>query len=252
MKILKNIDVYVTIFLAITVSILGVLGVVNTNVIMGSILGLIALISFSLLSNRNQSKEMEGIIRSVESSQDLAEKFLTAEYDRTELLNQFKNSTTTYLWGLNFTRTIPLLLDSIENSLMQGHNIKILMIQPSSCSSSMAGLRSINQKEETISSVIISNIEHLSKIQDKKYEGKLEVKLIDYLPSTTIIAFNANTANGLMYLRLQTFRVQNERRPTFKLLKKDNKVWFTFYINQFKSAWEVAEYYKEPNINNLD
>ena len=245
MKILKNIDVYITIILAIVVSILGVLGIVESNAIMGAILALIALVSFSLLSNRNQVKKMEGIIKNIESSQDLAEKFLTDDYDRAELLKQFKDSTSTYLWGLNFTRTIPLLLDSIENSLMKGHNVKILMIKPNSCASKMAELRSINQDESTISNVVVTNLNHLSKLQEKDYTGKLEVKLIDYLPSTTIVVFNTNTTLGLMYLRLQTFRVQNERRPTFKLLKQSNKEWFKFYIQQFENVWENAEYHNK-------
>ena len=127
MRFFGNIDIYITVIIAIVVSILGIFNIASVNHVMSAILGLIALISFSLLSNRNRATKMEKIIENLESSQDLAEKFLTSSYKTEEIIKDFKSSTSTYLWGVNFIRTIPMLLDSIESSLKNGHSIKIIL-----------------------------------------------------------------------------------------------------------------------------
>jgi hypothetical protein len=78
-------------------------------------------------------------------------------------------------------------------------------------------------------------------------KGTLEVRVVDYLPPWTLIAINPSDPDGFMSIRLTTFRISNDRRPSFDLRRKVDNKWFLFFLEQFEAVWKEA---KKVDLNN--
>jgi len=61
------------------------------------------------------------------------------------------------------------------------------------------------------------------------------------LPPYTITCCDPQLINGHMFVRLSSFRVPNQIRPTFELTSANDKYWFNFFVEQFESVWREAE-----------
>jgi hypothetical protein len=242
----QNIDIYITVGIAIAVAILGVLGIANSIIIASATLAILALMSVNLLLNRYENENIRKLISQQQQSTGLAEKFLKPKYRLFEVKQHLISSQTAFFWGADLARTIPLLDYEIIQGLRNGLQVKFLFIKPGNGLGGdavrMASFRYSNGKEiSAINQDIERNFRYLATYQSSTPHGRIEVRVIDYLPPWTIIAVNPFSPTGAMFVHLTAFRVPNEVRPSFELSASDDEKWFTFFLEQFESVWEVAE-----------
>jgi hypothetical protein len=244
----QNIDAYITILVAIVIAIFGITGSAKVEIVLSAILAVLALVAASLLVSRQESKKLQNAVSRIENLDHLADKFLGNEYDRTDLKRLIRTSRKVFFWGINFTRTIPLMKDDIEYGLSNGTEIKFLLLKPSSEAINMAAFRSKDADADELNSTLETNLYRLSSLAEKSYPGHLEIRCVDYLPCCTVICFDPHLPHGHMFARLLTFRISNEARPTFELISKQDKYWFDFFVNQFESVWNVADPMHAKNL----
>ena len=242
----QNIDAYITILVAIVIAILGITGSASQQVILSAILAILALVATGLLANRKENRKLQDAVSRIENLEHLADNFLGREYDRNELKKLLRASREAFFWGTNFTRTIPLLRDEIEHSLMRGANLKFLLLKPNSTAVEMLAFRSRNSTFKELNLTLETNISALLSLKAENTPGTLEVRCINYLPYCTFVGFDPHTSGGHMFIRLMTFRFPNEARPTFELKSRGDKYWFDFFSEQFEAVWNEAEAVK-PN-----
>ena len=200
-----------------------------------------ALVTASLLVGRQESKKLQDAVSRIENLDHLADKFLGKEYDRTDLKRLMGTSRKVFFWGINFTRTVPLLKSEIELGLENGMEIKFLLLKPSGDAINMAAFRSRDSDVSELNSTLETNLHRLASLSEKFSSGSLEIRCVDYLPCCTIVCFDPHLSNGHMFARLLTFRASNEARPTFELFASEDKYWFDFFVSQFESVWNEAE-----------
>lgn len=220
---------------------MGVIGVTDQAIISAAILAVLALVSINLLSNRRENEAIQNALLHISSSTSLSDKFFKQEYSRSELQTRTKSSQSALFWGINFTRTIPLLVDDFEQGLQNNLKLRFLMIKPRSQASQAASFRNRTQNVTEINETIERNIRIIAGLATRSSSGEIEVRVIDYLPPYTIIAFDPERPNGVMFIRLTTFRVPNERRPTIQLRRTDDEFWYKFFLEQFEMVWKEAE-----------
>lgn len=237
----QNIDAYITIGIAIIIAVLGITGSASQNIVLSAILAVLALVTTGLLVSRQENKKLQDAVSRIEKLDHLADKFFGREYDRTELKKSIRTSRKAFFWGLNFSRTIPLLKDDIEYGLENGLEIKFLLMKPASQVIEMAAFRSRDSNVDELNSTLEINISKLLTLSKKISSGSLEVRCVNYLPCCTIVCFDYHLLSGRMFARLSTFRISNEARPTFELTRKDDNYWYGFFVEQFEAVWKEAE-----------
>ncbi|MBD2492125.1 hypothetical protein [Aulosira sp. FACHB-615] len=247
----QNIDAYITIGIAIIIAVLGITGFATSTTVNSAILAVLALVTTALLVSRQENKKLQDAVSRIEKLDHLADKFFGREYDRTELKKFIRTSRKAFFWGLNFTRTIPLLKDDIEYGLENGLEIKFLLMKPASQVVEMAAFRSRDSNVDELNSTLETNISRLLTLSQKNYSGSLEVRCINYLPCCTIVCFDHHLISGRMIARLLNFRVPNEIRATFELTSKDDNYWYNFFVKQFEAVWNAAEPLEGFNANKL-
>lgn len=122
----QNIDAHITIVVAIVIAILGITGSASQEVILSAILAVLALGTAGSLASRQENRKLQAAVSRIEHLDHLSDKFFSGEYDRNELKKLLRTSKKSFFWGTNFTRTIPLLRDEIENGLDSGLELKFL------------------------------------------------------------------------------------------------------------------------------
>jgi hypothetical protein len=241
----QNIDVYITVFIAIAVAIFGVIGIADLTVIASATLAILALVSVNLLSNRRENENIRELLEKQEQSGGLAKRFLKPKYMLFEAKQFLIGSRKAFFWGADFARTIPLLDYEIGQALQAGTEIKFLIIKPNgsvpSIAVQMAAFRHTSNGADEINSDIERNFRYLASYASSTSIGKVEVRVVDYLAPWTIIAIDPLLQTGKMFVHLTPFRVPNEVRPSFELAFKEDTEWFNFFVEQFESVWSVAE-----------
>ena len=64
----QNIDVYITVVIAIAVAIFGVIGIADLTIIASATLAILALVSVNLLSNRRENENIRELLEKQEQS----------------------------------------------------------------------------------------------------------------------------------------------------------------------------------------
>ena len=239
----QNLDIYVTITLSIVVGILGVFGIVNQTIISGAVLATLALVSAIMLQNRRENDSLQNAILQIRNTSELSEPFLQHEFFSYSVQNQLLSTThKVFFWGFTFERMIPHVRNTLERRLQSGLEVRFLIIKPNSSAVKMAAFRSPYQDENRINIMLGTIVSDLNIIAQKATPpAKLEVRVTDYLPAWTIMAFDPHLPNGQMFVSLLTFRTPGENRPSFKLNSTKDSEWFHIFTEQFEALWKEAE-----------
>lgn len=245
----QNIDVYVTIVLALLVATLGTWGIADQSIISSAVLATLALVSIGILVNRRENSEIRRTLSSLESTQNPSETLLRNDYDVSQLPNLVRHARKVLFCGINFTSHIPLLREDLEYGLQVGLEARFLMMKPHGRAIPTAAFRSRTQDPNDISSTCEKNLTRLDRLSRKATSGKLEYRVVDFLPPYTIIVIDPDLPSGKMYVRLSSFRTPNKERPTLEIAKRDDNEWFQFFVNQFELMWAASEKYEVTSNN---
>jgi hypothetical protein len=248
----QNIDVYIAIVVSIIIAILGILGVVNQTVIFSALLTVTAIVTYSMLVNRQQNEEVMAVLSNLKDTRSLAARFFHKEDDIGDIIKIIRKSQEVILWGYTLSSHIPLLKEDIEDGLDRGMQVKILLLKPlskdpleeeaSAKALHMAAVRSESLTSiEVLNKNLVDNLTILKRIKSSR--PNLEYKVIDYFAPYTMYVYDPSPqlSSGKIMVRLSTLEVRNADRPTYYLTATDDKPWFDFHYEQFKIAWGKAE-----------
>lgn len=237
----QNLDVYITIVLSVTVALLGITGVTDINVIVAAVLATLALVSGSLLVNRQENEKLQAALFKIENSGSLAEKFLKEGLSDSQFVELIRNSNKVFFWGTSLSTLIPILKDELEKNLQLNLEARFLLLKPGGNAVNTAAFRSYrNLDKNYINTSIKTSLAHLSQLLTRVPNGHLQCRVVDYLAPYVIMGFDPNLPTGQIFVVLDTFRVPISTRPYFQLTLRSDKHWFTFFREQFESVWSEA------------
>lgn len=242
----QNLDIYLAILIAIVVSVLGVAQIADQNIVSSAVLATLALVSLSLLANRRENDEIQKNLLRLTGTGQLADKFFRKEYDTSKVLHLVRNSQKVYFLGSGFTTLIPLIREELSNNPPSELELKFLLMKPSGNATSIAAFRGDRSVEE-INVLLEKSLSDIEQLAKKMTSGKVEYRVIDYLPPYNIEAFDPQHPSGHMFVRLAAFRTSTFIRPLFELTAKDDNAWFNFFLEQFETLWKESENYKPNN-----
>ena len=227
----QNIDLYLTILIALPLTILNIFGLASNTWLAPITLAVLALLAISNLENRHK---LDLVLE-----RETTGSFLHEEYPPS-LQEDLTKADELWLIGQNLGRTVVNLLPILETKLAKGDRIKVLVISPDGMANKFATARLylsiLNEQQHR--ERILSTLSTFSKLGKPK-RSQLEVKTVDYPIPFGAIAINPDTPNGTIYIEYYGFKLRDDI-PKMVLKPKDS-VWYGVYKGQIDELWKVAE-----------
>ncbi len=160
------------------------------------------------------------------------------------------------LCGFSLTSTINKQFSNLRERLKDGAHIRVLISEPESSATQMASLRSEDPDEGIYFNkrlaATIQDIEYLHKTwmeyqpSGKSTKGVLEVRLLPYAPSFSVLVFNRNQPQGKVIVELYAHKTFMET-AVFTLNSQKDGNWYEYFVSQFEVMWKEAKKW-EPKL----
>ena len=226
----ENLDVYITIFLAMVIATLDILDLTSDDFIAPLILATLAVLAFSSLYTRQQNEE---IINKL----DLPYGNLFLDKWPDDFQSNVKLSQSVLIVGVSLTRTLDSYYKIFEEKIKQGDQIKILLVRPGSVSVKLAASQmSAPNHERYVNQRIQESLQILCHLY--KYENqKFEIRVIDRNLSYYATLLNHDTTNtGMIYMQLYSYKPIDPGFPKH-VFYQDDGAPYAHFSQEIMALW---------------
>jgi hypothetical protein len=228
----ENLDLYVTLLVAIVFILLSLLGVASLSLIFSSTLAVLVLIAINLLANRHKTEEL------FKQLAKTSEGMFREEFPST-LKHDIEQAQELWLVGVSLNTTIRSYYSLLEKKLRQGHSIRVLLVAPQGSGAAMAEMRVYGKPNiERNRTEIIGILDYLCDLKNVA-DNALEVRTLDYPLGIGGFAINPDRASGALYLENYPFKTPGGSLPKFVLRAQDGR-WYDFYKTELLLLWGNA------------
>jgi hypothetical protein len=233
----ENIDLYLTVGIAIVLAIMNILGIAPSSFLAPLTLAVLALLAVSNLGNRYK---LDSLLQ-----RTAAETMFLGDYPTSQKVD-ILNGKELWVIGINLGRTVETYSPDFETKLINGGKIKILVLDPDGVANKLVSSKFYypadeKQHRDRILGTL-STLRHLTKV---KSDG-LEVRTLDYPFAFGVFAINLNSADGVIYLEQYGFKMKRDDIPKLVLHSKDGR-WYEHYKEQVFALWNNATPWKYSN-----
>lgn len=229
----ENIDLYVTVALAIILAILNLVGLAPSVLLNSITLAVLALITIAILGNRHR---LEVIIERT----SLATDRIPLEEFPPEFVLELENAKEVWLTGIHQSAVITAYYSLFERKLKRGDKLRVLVVDPNGAACKMAAMRfpgRVSENQERIR--ILSTLESLCELK-KIAPSNLEIRTIDYLLEYGAFLLDPETPEGVAYLQRYTFKtLGGARKPKLVYRRQDGR-WYDLVCAEIRALWENA------------
>jgi hypothetical protein len=227
----RDYDVYVTIVVAITVSVLSFFDIMSTQKISGLLLAVLAILAYNILATR----------AAVEDRKDSTKKSPAFFSDfSSDLIARRATSHDVYIIGVSKSRTIETSYIDFQRTLRHGGRIRILLADPDADESALAAQEQASRPTlEDVRNEIrqsLGKLRSLAASAASTGSGKIEVRTTRSALKFGLNYLDIGQASATLYVQLYSFRLPGESRPMFELTSADGE-WFECYRHQAEALW---------------
>ena len=225
----ENVDLYVTVVVALGLALLNLVGLAPQNWLAPITLAVLGLLAISTLGSRYHFEELS---RKIMQSGDV---FLEEFPPR--IRDDFEAGSEILLVGVTLTRTIKTYYSLIERKLQKGHTIKVLLVHPDGPAVEMAETRVYGRMDVKRTIMDIRSV--LQDLCDLRIVApdRLYIRTIQTPLGYGAIAVNPNLPSGSLYLEHYPYKVPGGSKPKFVLHAKDGH-WYEFFREELLTLWE--------------
>lgn len=239
----ENVGAYLTIVLALGVSVASLIKLDQPRLVASLTLGLLGLLCLAILVNRHQNQQLLAALEGIKDERALSNRFLEPTCDFAEILVRVRGSQEVWLWGTTLQSHIPALLDEIIAGA-SGPSLKVLLLKPSSTAVAMAAFRADGgpTTANDLDDYLRANLRALAK-RAITVEGdrSIECRVTEYLAPYGIYGFDPTSPRGAILVRVANFRGSQNQRPSFWLTKDRDPYWYAHFVGQFREVWKTSE-----------
>ena len=183
----------------------------------------------------NSGKETESKFGLFTSNKDTFNNF--------KVEKEIENAKSVELLGYNLKDLLQELRAPLANAFIRGASVRIILVDIAS-DTVQKTFQQHSNRPHLILPEWVTGFEHIKDIQEilagaSKINGKFEVRLTTWIPSSNLIIFNSDDENGIMKASIHTviFRQPLAGRLSLILRRKDNQTAFEFFAKGFDILW---------------
>ncbi len=243
----QNLDLYITIIIALVISVLSILGITDQNVIAAAILTTLALVSGGLLANRHDNEKIREVLTRIDQSRLSTQFFLKQGYDDSILIPHIRKAKKVFFLGSALSVLIPFLKNELEQGFESGLESRFILMKPNGAAVNLAAFRTYrNLSPAQYNEYIERSLFHLNQLSKRiTTSGKIEYRVVDFLSPYGVKVFDPHLSTGRIFVTLETFRTAPPKRPYFEITRNEDEKIFDFFAEQFEMIWQTATPSKE-------
>ncbi|MCA9333305.1 hypothetical protein KDA00_05540 [Candidatus Saccharibacteria bacterium] len=252
----ENLDLYLTILLAIIIAILSIIDVASQKILNAVMLTTLGLIAGALLSNRKSVSETTSAAQKLGLQvKNLRDELMhlgnhepaIVRMEYPDLREAFKQAKSVKIIGASLSTSSVQYLSICEHFLNNGGNLQIMLCEPSSSILENLAYRAYRVRSpEIIGNSIHKSIELLSSLYElPNVSDTFNLKVIPYVPPFGIVLLENHDQTSQAYVKLMPFRVSTGNYPVIFIDQLIHSDWFVFFSQQFDNLWEVGKEVKE-------
>ncbi len=231
----ENIDLYLIVLVAIPLIVLNILGKALDST-GAAILAVLVVLAIAMLVNRKKLEVIGNEIQN-EHGYSVLRKGLPENW-----IDDLKNANELWIFGINLARTITTFYPIIEEKVLRGTKIKIMIVNPHGESQKILTKRLFRSvSPDSNKPIILSSLADLCRLKEKRQEN-VEIKTIDYVLPFGVFGMNLNSHDGIIYIENYPFKSKSDDAPVLIFHKSNiyEQYWYDFYHHQIQQFWESS------------
>jgi hypothetical protein len=164
----------------------------------------------------------------------------------TAIKKDFIGASQISILGYSLTSFMPAYSDALAQAINNGARVRILLLNPSG--ESVKIIKKINPASSEIENIHLSlqRIVEVARKSKNSIKGSIEVRLIDWITSCSLIITDADKEKGKVVMGIYTphYSSPTDKRLHLVLTPLNEKDWFDLYVDQFDLLWSDAKPYK--------
>lgn len=228
----RNLDVYVTIAVAIVVSVLSYFDLVPGPKVASLILATLAVLAFNALNTRDT------IADALDQLERSGQRFL--DDFPPDLRSRREQSDDIYLIGVDLARTIETSYGAFREGLLRGARIRVLLTDPTSDDAAIdARTQASRPRLADVRNDIQISLRTLADLKAST-KGLLEVRTTRAALKFGLNYVDIAKSSATLFVQLYSYRQAGESRPMFRLTSADGE-WFHHFRKQAEELWSDAK-----------
>jgi hypothetical protein len=258
----RNWDTILTMLIAAPIAILSYFQTVESQVVSTTILSVLFLIACGLLVNRETNNRLQQTTEKVwDRMQKPPTEDIIIPYRKwmEDIENHLNTAREVWILSRTCTRFWEDFNDQLRELLDRQGSLRLLLVDPRNGALRMIAntieLARAQELSGHFTRVTIADgsnrlfqlrsrvedfVYHMATISKQVGDGRLALRMIDYLPAHTLVIINGSSEHGIIFIELGTFHANGRNRPTFSLLKSKDKLLFNLYHEEFRAMWDSA------------
>lgn len=243
----RQFDLTLTITVALAVGVLGVFDVVGPAVVGGATLTTLGLLAVSSLHGRSAVGTLTRSVTELAtqiSDRTSADRLLSASRSGVDL--RLDDAHDIRIAGVTLARTVRNHHAALRDRLSAGATVRIALIAPRPATIAEAARRStIPDSPEIFEHRLRPTLDLLDDLARSASAGpgRLEVRLLDFVPAFGLIAIDADDPDGQLHVDIYSHRAGTPE-PTLPLFAGRDVHWFRHFADEFDRLWAAGRCYQ--------
>jgi hypothetical protein len=234
----ENIDIYITIIVALAIVILDLLGIAKPDVIISAVLLVLGLLAFSTLATRKTLESLGGAIQGIKKPVS-AKSILKSRDEYPPFQVMLEKAHTICFVGTSSINIISQWGAFLyqEKIVKQGATVHFLVLDLDSPDTTLS------VQTEDVRADIVRALSILKTMSTSQVSGggKLDVKLSKYAPKFSMILIDPFEKTGKIYVEFIGYGLSPiHRRPHFEVNKTEDGDWYEYFLYQYQQIWDDA------------
>jgi hypothetical protein len=238
----RNLDLYATFLIALTIGLLGAFNLVETELVAAATLATLAFVVVGSLGTRRQVAAMEAATRDLGlqlrqfGGVMSADEFLSPSTSGLDV--DLRGAMDIRLVGVSLSRTIRNNIDDLEQRLAKGAHIRIALIEPGSEAVLEAARRStIPDAPEIFENRIRPTVDLLRQLAASPHaSGRLEVRFLTFVPVFGLTMVDPDEPDGFIHVDIYAHRSAGPE-PVLRLTARRDPRWYHHFRQEFDRIW---------------
>jgi hypothetical protein len=235
----ENLELYITVLLALTLAVLGIFDVVGDKTLVAATLATLGLLAIGTLASRRRVEDLSELVRAQGAGGVSAEDFFTK--DKPGLREQVRLARDVRILGVTLSRTIRNVIDELQHCVRDGAVVKVALIDPRTGAPAEAAARStISGQPGVFENRLRPTIDLLVELaRTPGATGRVEVRFLPFVPAFGVVQLDAQRANGRIYVDVYSHKSAGGD-AVFSLLPHRDGEWYPHFEAEFERVWEAG------------
>jgi hypothetical protein len=130
-------------------------------------------------------------------------------------------------------------LPNIRRFVQRGGTARFILVQPGApCCDVIARSFFSGKTSAAYSRDVRESLDELSGLQEA-YPDRLEIRVLDYVPATSITLFDDSRPTARMVLEFYTYATSSGR-PHLNLTPPNSPTWYHYFVEEFEVIWRKS------------